>query len=87
MWDFFEPVIDTVSSVGGWMEDNPGATQAIGGAATATLNYMDAEKQRQHDLRREREERAYRDSRSMASSGEDNYGSHYQGLTKGLLAG
>ena len=85
MWDFFQPVTDTVSSVGNWMSENPGATSAIGGAATAGLNYLEGEKQREFDMRRDREERDWRDSRSQASSGTDNYGSHYQGLTKGLL--
>ena len=87
MWDWFTPVTETVSSVGKWMGDNPGATAAIGGAASAGINYMNAEKQRETDKRRAREERAYRDSRSKASSGDYNYGSHTASLTKGLLSG
>ncbi len=87
MWDWFKPVSDTVSSVGSWMNENPGATSAIGGAAAAGLKYMEGEKQRDYDLRKQREERAWRESRSMASSGDNGYGSHTASLTKGLLAG
>lgn len=85
MWDIFDPVIDTVSTVGKWMGDNPGATSAIGGAAAAGLNYLEGEKQREYDMRKAREEREWRENRSKASSGTDNYGSHYAGLTQGLL--
>lgn len=87
MWDWFEPVTETVSNVGKWMGDNPGATSAIGGAASAGLQYMNDEKQRDYDMRQQREERAYRDNRSKASSGIGNYGSHTSSLTKGLLSG
>ena len=87
MWDWFEPVVGTASNVGKWMGDNPGATQAIGGAAAAGMEYMNAEKQREFDMRREREERAWRENRSKASGGNYDYGSHNSSLTKGLLAG
>ncbi len=87
MWDLFEPVTETVSNVGQWMSQNPGATQAIGGAAAAGMKYMDSEKQREFDMRRDREERAWRENRSKASGGNYDYGSHNSSLTKGLLAG
>lgn len=86
MWDWFTPVTKTASNVGTWMKDNPGATSAIGGVASAGMEYMNAEKQREFDMRRTREERAWRESRSKASSGNSGYGSHNYSLTKGLLA-
>ena len=87
MWDWFEPVSETVSNVGNWMKDNPGATAAIGGAASAGMQYMNAAQQREFDKRQAREERAWRENRSKASSGNYDYGSHTASLTKGLLAG
>lgn len=86
-WDWFKPVTDTVASVGNWMETNPGAAAAIGGAATAGLQYMSAAEQREFDKRQAREERAWRENRSKASSGNSGYGSHTASLTKGLLSG
>ncbi len=87
MWDWFKPVSDTVSSVGSWMNENPGATSAIGGIAKGVGDYMSAQQQQEFDLRKQREERAWRESRSMASSGDNGYGSHTSSLTKGLLSG
>ncbi len=87
MWDWFQPITDTVSSVGGWMETNPGGASFVGGVAASSIDYMNAEKQREFDMRRDREERDYRDSRSQASTGNYNYGSHNASLTKGFLAG
>lgn len=85
MFDFFSPVMKTISSAGKWMSDNPGATSAIGGAAVAGLDYLQSERQMEADMRAAREERDWRENRSKASSGTDNYGSHYAGLTSGLL--
>lgn len=72
---------DTLSKYGNWMNKNPGATMAIGGAAKGMLDYMG--KQKELDFQREQ---LYYQKPWNASSGTANYGSHYQGLTKGLLS-
>lgn len=87
-WDSFNefiPITDTISTVGSWMKDNPGGASFLAGATTGVMSYMDSEKQREYDKRRAREERAWRESRSQASSGSGNYGSHTASLTQGIL--
>lgn len=66
--------------LGNYMNNNPGATMAIGGAAKGLLDYMGKEK----ELDFQREQLHYQKPWN-ASSGSDNYASHYQSLTKGLL--
>ena len=89
-WDAFNsfvPVNETVSSVGSWMTDNPGGAKLLEGAAKGVAGYMSAQQKQEFDKRQAREERAWRENRSKASSGNNDYGSHTASLTKGLLAG
>lgn len=67
-----------------YMQTDQGATvaQAVGGASKGILDYMG--KQKEIDMEREK---LYYQKPWNASSGSDNYGSHYQSLTKGLLNG
>ena len=67
-----------------YMQTDAGATtaQAVGGAAKGILDYMG--KQKEIDMEREK---LYYQKPWTASSGNADYGSHYQSLTKGLLNG
>lgn len=73
-----------LDKLGAYMQTDAGATtaSALGGAAKGIMDYMGKEKEL--DFQREQ---LYYQKPWNASSGSENYGSHYQSLTKGLLNG
>lgn len=77
-----EKMGDIFQKPGNYLNDNPGVTMALGGAAKGIMDYMGKEKEL--DFQREQ---LYYQKPWNASSGSENYGSHYQSLTKGLLNG
>lgn len=93
-FDWFKPVSESVSTMFTWMEDNPVATQAIGGAAAGGLAYYNQQQQQKHDEKMYERRKSDALENSRASTGQSDYGSHANKLvggtgllTNGRLAG
>ncbi|WP_027854703.1 hypothetical protein [Marinobacterium litorale] len=84
--DLFDTVGDYASKAFDWMEENPTATGAIAGAASAGLQYLSAKEQQDYYEKKLKQEERFNARRP--SSGSQGYGSHTTNLTggTGLLA-
>lgn len=79
--EFYDTVGPAVSRAFEWMEENPTATGAIAGAASAGLDYL-SEKEK-NKLYQNRLEQEARFNERRPSSGGDQYASHAQNITGG----
>ena len=81
----FQPIVDTVSGAFDWLKDNPEVASAIGGAASAGIQYLQYRDQKKAREQERAEDRAYRATFGGPSSlGQNDYGANLNIAQQGI---